>query len=301
MRCLRSAAGRSRPQSEHRRLQRVLWQSSVSSVAARADWYGRAADHRRARSGRSWIALKGRGRPTTSLPLITTLRRALPIAGPGTSSRSRAGRKARSRPAHPGLYLCQVTASNFAGSTVQTSDASTISPPGAGGGPSPSGPPPPPVAPPPPIPGKGPLASKLRVSPTAFTAAESGPSTITPSRNPRHHHHATPGARVSYTLNVAATGRFTVQQRLPGREQRHGKTAHCVAVTHRNRRAHRCTRTKTFRGSFTHTGPSGANRLRFSGRLDRHKLNRGSYTLVATPRASGKTGCAIKGAFRIIH
>jgi hypothetical protein len=106
---------------------------------------------------------------------------------------------------------------------------------------------------------------------------------------------------VSFTLNAAATVRFIVQQRLPGREHGHGQTARCVAPTHRNRQAHRCTRTETLRRSFTHTATSGANRLHFSGRLNGHKLKPGRYTLVATPTSRGKTGRAIKVTFRIIH
>jgi hypothetical protein len=180
--------------------------------------------------------------------------------------------------ASPGNFNCQVTALNRAGSTTQGSAVLAITPQ-----PQPQPQPQPPAA----------LArlSALSVSPNRFRAASSGGS-ITAKKT---------GATLRYTLNTAATVRFIVHQRLPGHEQGHGKTARCVAPTNRNRRAHRCTRTETLRGSFTHTGTSGANRLRFSGRLNGHKLKPGTYTLVATPTASGRTGRAINVTFRIIH
>jgi hypothetical protein len=40
---------------------------------------------------------------------------------------------------------------------------------------------------------------------------------------------------VSYTLNAAATARSSFHQRLPGREERHGNPAHCLAPTHSER------------------------------------------------------------------
>jgi DNA-binding beta-propeller fold protein YncE len=180
--------------------------------------------------------------------------------------------------ASPGNFNCQVTALNRAGSTTQGSAVLAITPQ-----PQPQPQPQPPAA----------LArlSALSLSPNRFRAASSGAS-ITAKKT---------GATLRYTLNTAATVRFIVHQRLPGHEQGHGKTTRCVAPTNRNRRAHRCTRTETLRGSFTHTGTSGANRLRFSGRLNGHKLKPGTYTLVATPTASGRTGRAIKVTFRIIH
>jgi hypothetical protein len=177
--------------------------------------------------------------------------------------------------ASPGNFNCQVTALNRAGSTTQSSAALTI------------------TAQPQPQQQPAALArlSGLSLSPNRFRAASSGAS-ITAKKT---------GTTVSFTLNAAATVRFIVQQRLPGRHHGHGKTARCVAPTNRNRQAHRCTRTETLRRSFTHTATSGANRLHFSGRLNGHKLKPGRYTLVATPTASGRTGRAIKATFRIIH
>jgi hypothetical protein len=136
-----------------------------------------------------------------------------------------------------------------------------------------------------------PIASNLSISPSAFTAAASGPSATTAK--------AKPGAKVSYTLNVAASVLFTVQQRLPGRRAGHGKSARCAPPGKTKRKAHRCTRTMTLPGSFAQTGTSGANSLHFSGRLNGHKLRPGTYTLVATPSANGKSGSAISTTFRI--
>jgi hypothetical protein len=57
-----------------------------------------------------------------------------------------------------------------------------------------------------------------------------------------------------------------------------------VAPTPRNRKAPRCTRTVTLRGSFTTSGHTGANTFRFTGRLAGKTLAQGSYTLIATPQ-----------------
>jgi hypothetical protein len=214
------------------------------------------------------------------------------IAGATTSSIT---------PAAPGSYSCQVTASNSAGTAAQSSAAvivkaatgtstptstgtsgatgatGTVGSTGTGAG------------------GAGatvPIASNLRISPSVFTAAPSGPSATTAR--------AKAGAKVSYTLNVAASVLFTVQQRLPGRREGHGKKPRCAPLGKTKRTAHRCTRTVTLPGSFTQAGASGANSLHFSGRLNGHKLRPGAYTLVATPSANGKSGRAISTTFRII-
>jgi hypothetical protein len=146
--------------------------------------------------------------------------------------------------------------------------------------------------------GGRPVASRLRVSPAAFTAATSGPSATTGTKS---HRHPKSGAKISYALNIAATVRFTVQQRVPGRTQGHGQSASCVAQTRSNRKAERCMRTVTLRGAFTETGKSGSNTLHFSGRLGGRALTPGKYRLVATPTADGQTGAAANVGFRILR
>jgi hypothetical protein len=135
--------------------------------------------------------------------------------------------------------------------------------------------------------------SKLRITPTAFASAPNGPSAQPASRRRRH-----PGARVSYTLNQAATVRFTVQQKALGRRQGKGRRSRCRQPTKRNRHFPRCTRLVAIRGSFTLAAKAGANRFRFTGRLSRRKLKPGTYLLVATPDTGARTGQPT-AAFRI--
>lgn len=142
-----------------------------------------------------------------------------------------------------------------------------------------------------------PIVSRLRISPAAFAAAASGPSATTANR--RQKQKRRPGAKVSYRLSAAASVRFTVQQRLPGRTEGHGRQGRCVTPTRHNRKAHQCRRTVTLSGSFTQSGKSGANSLHFNGRLNAHELSPGTYTLVATPTANHKTGDAVTVGFRI--
>jgi len=55
----------------------------------------------------------------------------------------------------------------------------------------------------------------------------------------------------------------------------------------------------TLAGSFTQMAREGANSLRFTGRLGGRALERGAYTLVATPRSGGKSGRPVTSRFRI--
>ncbi len=107
----------------------------------------------------------------------------------------------------------------------------------------------------------------LRLAPSAFRAAKSGPSMMRGSRG---------GARVSYTLQRAATVTFTVELLAPGVV--HGKS--CVAAR-RGAHGRRCTRRIELAGSFTQAGAVGANSSRFSGRLSGRALPAGTYALVA--------------------
>jgi hypothetical protein len=137
-----------------------------------------------------------------------------------------------------------------------------------------------------------PAASGESVSPSSFEAAPSGPS----AASARRHKY---GARVTFTLNVASEVRFTVQQRQPGRYTGKGRKRRCVAQTHKNAKAKRCTRVVTLHGSFARSGLAGLNSFRFTGRLGGKTLKPGTYTLVATPMANGKAGHAATATFRI--
>jgi DNA-binding beta-propeller fold protein YncE len=108
--------------------------------------------------------------------------------------------------------------------------------------------------------GPGGALISLRVSPRAFRAAPRGPS-ISPRA----------GARVTYALAFRARVRFAVQRRVRGRYRR-------------------------VRGAFNHTGSSGTNSFRFSGRLRGRRLPPGRYRLVATIPGAGPT----RTGFRIV-
>jgi hypothetical protein len=98
------------------------------------------------------------------------------------------------------------------------------------------------------------VVSKLKVSPSAVASVRNGKRRA--------------GADVSYTLNVAASVRFTVQRRSTGRRVKHGKKITCDRATKRNRTKTSCVRYTTLTGSFTRAGQAGPNRFRFTGRLN---------------------------------
>jgi predicted outer membrane repeat protein len=138
-----------------------------------------------------------------------------------------------------------------------------------------------------------PTISRLSVSPRTFRAAARDPSTL-PLR-PR----SKLGTVVSYTLNAAATVRFTVERLLPGRTTKQGAHVHCVAPARHNSKNTRCTRIVALRGSVIVSGKTGNNALRFTGRLAGKELARGTYVLVASPSADGIAGTIVKTGFRV--
>lgn len=92
------------------------------------------------------------------------------------------------------------------------------------------------------------------------------------------------GTTFSLTLNTAAKVSFAFTQRAGGRRL-HGR---CVAQTHRNRDARRCSRSVT-RGTLSFSGHAGVNKVVFQGRVSRKvKLRPGTYTLVIS--AAGPSG-----------
>jgi Tol biopolymer transport system component len=120
-----------------------------------------------------------------------------------------------------------------------------------------------------------PVLTSLRVSPSAFRAANSG-------------------AGVSYLLSANATVTFKAERAMTGRK-RGGKC--------RKARAHakgkRCTHYVAVKGSFSVTGLAGPNRFAFPGRISNHRLARGKYRLTATPSAAGKTGASVRASFTV--
>jgi hypothetical protein len=135
--------------------------------------------------------------------------------------------------------------------------------------------------------GTAPLLSALAVTPRRFRAASRGGSVAA----------VRTGTRVSFTLDRAASVRFTVARRLVGRRV----GSRCVAPTRRNRQARRCIRFVVVKGSFTRVGKAGANAFRFTGRMRKRRLALGRYVLRAKPIAAGVAGKSAKVAFRIVR
>jgi pimeloyl-ACP methyl ester carboxylesterase len=131
-----------------------------------------------------------------------------------------------------------------------------------------------------------PAVAGLRLSPSTFRAARTGP----PVRGA-----SVPTAtRVSYTLNVPARVRLSVQRSGRGREA----GGRCLAS---NRRGPPCTRFVSVRGSFTRDRPAGADGFTFTGRIAGRALRQGRYRLMATPSANGRTGRPAREQFRIVR
>ena len=145
------------------------------------------------------------------------------------------------------------------------------------------------VAPPPAPQPAAPTVARLRVAPSAFRAARSGPA-VRPAS-------ARVATRVSYDLDVPATVRFTVQRSARGRSV----GGRCVVPTARNRSQRACSRFAALRGSFTRRRPAGADRFTFTARIARRALAAGRYRLVATPTAGGLAGKPARAAFRVIR
>jgi virginiamycin B lyase len=92
------------------------------------------------------------------------------------------------------------------------------------------------------------------------------------------------GTTFSFSLNVPASVTFTFTEPASGRKV--GKT--CVAQTKKNKKKPRCTRT-VVAGTLTFSAHAGANKVRFEGRISKHKkLKPGNYTLLITATASGE-------------
>ena len=111
--------------------------------------------------------------------------------------------------------------------------------------------------------------SGLRLKPSAFTPATHGPTIARTNRA---------GTTISYRDTLAATTRFQVLR--------------CIA------KRHRCTRLRAV-GAFSNRDQSGANRLRFTGRLHGHALTAGHYLLRATATLNGQQSKPDSATFTI--
>ena len=103
------------------------------------------------------------------------------------------------------------------------------------------------------------------------------------------------GTKVTFTLDQAASVRFTVQR------PRHGRGKHGEATRPpEERQARKCTRFVTLRGVSRSPGVAGTNTFHFTGRLNGKRLAPGKYRLVATPKANGEIGNKATAGFTII-
>lgn len=137
------------------------------------------------------------------------------------------------------------------------------------------------------ISGGTPRLTSLRIRPSKFKAAAAG-ATVLAIHAPKK-----PGAIVSFVLNLPAKVSFSVMRFSHGRKNSKGR---CVAQTKHNRNAKRCKLVVRV-GGFSFAGHSGANSLRFSGRLKGRRLAPGSYGLSAKP-GSGRPGTA---SFKVVR
>jgi hypothetical protein len=141
----------------------------------------------------------------------------------------------------------------------------------------------------PPAPAVTPAIAGLRLSPTTFRAEPSDLFARAAS--------VRTATRVSYTLNVPAGVRFTVQRSGHGRNV--GRR--CLERTAGNRAHRACTRFVAVRGSLLRSRPAGTDDFTFDGRLAGRALHPGRYRLVAIPSAGGRTGTPARARFRIVR
>jgi hypothetical protein len=129
--------------------------------------------------------------------------------------------------------------------------------------------------------------ARLRLSPSTFRAGRT--VRAVPPR----------ATRVSYTLDVAASVRFTVQRLSTGRKV----AGRCVKATGSHRRRKSCVRFVRLSGSFTRRRPAGADRFAFNGDISHigALLKPGRYRLLATPIANGRAGKPAHALFRIVR
>jgi hypothetical protein len=152
----------------------------------------------------------------------------------------------------PGTYSFTVTATEVNGLMAPTTNTYTV------------------FAPPP----KAPVVSSVAQTARAWLEGALLPHISSKPKPPV-------GTTFSFDLSAAAHVTFTFTRRVVGR--RSGKK--CVAPTRRNQHQHRCPRTLTA-GTLSFAAQAGAARVRFEGRLTKHKkLALGRYTLVITAKA----------------
>jgi hypothetical protein len=133
-----------------------------------------------------------------------------------------------------------------------------------------------------------PVLGSLSLSSAVFRAAATGPSILSAVAS---------GTLVYYTDSTVATTKFTVKRVVKGVVDGAGK---CVAAHKRRRKGvPRCTLLEAV-GSFSHKDRAGTNSFRFTGRVDGHRLKRGSYRLVAVATSPAGASKPKKAKFKIV-
>jgi hypothetical protein len=173
-------------------------------------------------------------------------------------------------PTSAGAYTATLTVTDHDGITATRSLAVTIAPPTVT------------IAPPTVTIGP-PKLSKLGVAPRTFTLTGrkvNGHCIKQTAKNATKPRCRRPiKLKISYTLNGAATVKFTLKLLLPGRKV----NGRCVKPTAKNANKPRCVRKQSVHGSIVKTGKLGANSFTFTGKIGGHKLAPGTYRLTATP------------------
>jgi hypothetical protein len=100
---------------------------------------------------------------------------------------------------------------------------------------------------------------------------------------------------LTFTLNEDASVTFSIKRESIGRRV----SGRCVPLTRANHGDRRCPLVVSLRGSVEWTGDTGNHTVTIVDRLAGRVLPPGSYILIATPSASGKSGHAQSAAFRI--
>jgi uncharacterized delta-60 repeat protein len=136
---------------------------------------------------------------------------------------------------------------------------------------------------------QAPVLAGLRITPSTFRAAASGPSAL-PAQGRG-------GALVSFTLDRAASVRVTIERADSGRRV----GGRCVKPARANRGKGHCTRYVTLAGGFTRDGDAGANRFRFTGRLNARRLRFARYrALLSAVDAAGNRSNRAQASFTVL-
>ena len=131
-----------------------------------------------------------------------------------------------------------------------------------------------------------PLITGFITEPSVFVVARAG--TPLAARAPR-------GTRFRYNLSEPAGVKLGIQRRLAGRRQ----GGRCVRPSPRLLRAKRCVRYRSV-GTLKRSGASGANRIRFTGRIGSRALRPGRYrALITATDTAGNSSTSKPTSFRI--